>query len=471
MLYDIHRRYPRACIHRHKLQQRPEGFNAQGPSEVYHLSRTIDALVVNNDGDPTDRGVVVSIQKPTGIGVSEYKMKKIYPKPPHIVADNHFSGDAVMNMLGRKGYGCTMTNRRDRFPVGLKPYLHHEKVAPGCPKAKAMRYAMPIVAIKQTPAVKGSIEPPVNESKAFTKTLVSFQSTGATNICGVNNLPSVTNYVAKRERGKGKEKRVWGIEQNEAREIYLRHYYGIDNLDHMIKNACNRYITWKYWHAPYLHAKSMGIIAAYDMYNECCDGLLDASWAIPKKKRMTFTQFRMKLSEQMLSYDPRENNYAGDDKFRRFSQSHKLRRGGSGGANSVDNDDEVGSNDGLTLDVFKKARELPRFCLTIDQLNNHFRNVVKLNNAAICEVCGAKTIWMCGICLKNLCIMKKKSWNGAKCLMTYHNQEFYGLARGDYRTVHGKNVLKWTAPDDKAIARNARRVKRLMGEIMSEGGS
>jgi hypothetical protein len=71
---------------------------------------------------------------------------------------------------------------------------------------------MPIVAIKQTPAVKGSIEPPVNESKAFTKTLVSFQSTGATNICGVNNLPSVTNYVAKRERGKGKEKRVWGIE-------------------------------------------------------------------------------------------------------------------------------------------------------------------------------------------------------------------------------------------------------------------
>jgi hypothetical protein len=84
MLYDIHQRYPRACIHRHKLQKRPEGFNAQGPSEVYHLSRTIDALVVN--GDPTDCGVVVSIQKPTGIGVSEYKMKKIYPKPqaaPH----------------------------------------------------------------------------------------------------------------------------------------------------------------------------------------------------------------------------------------------------------------------------------------------------------------------------------------------------------------------------------------------------
>jgi hypothetical protein len=134
----------------------------------------------------------------------------------------------------------------------------------------------------------------------------------------------------------------------------------------MIKNTSNRYVTWKYWHAPYLHAKSMGIIAAYDMYNECCDGLLDASWAIPKKRRMGFTEFRIKLSEQMLKYDPRDNRYAGDHKFRRFTQHHKLRRG-IGSANSVGtNDDEVFSNDGLTLEVFKRARELPRFCTTVD---------------------------------------------------------------------------------------------------------
>ncbi len=78
-------------------------------------------------------------------------------------------------------------------------------------------------------------------TKAYTRTLVSFQSTGATNICGVNNLPSMTNYVSKKARGKGKTKRVWGIEQNEARETYLCHYYGIDNFDHMIKNTSNRY--------------------------------------------------------------------------------------------------------------------------------------------------------------------------------------------------------------------------------------
>ncbi len=120
-----------------------------------------------------------------------------------------------------------MTSHQDCFPKGLKPYLHHDKVVAGCPKAKAMRFARPIVAIKKQPTVE--------ESKPYTKTLVSFQSTGATNICGVNNLLSVTNYVSKKVRGKGKTKRVWGIGKNKARETYLHHYYGIDNLDHMIK--------------------------------------------------------------------------------------------------------------------------------------------------------------------------------------------------------------------------------------------
>ena len=104
------------------------------------------------------------------------------------------------------------------------------------------------------------------------------------------------------------------------------------------------------------------------------------------------------------------------------------------------------------------------------QLNNHFRNVVKLYNAAKCEVCGEKTILRCNICAKNLCTMNKRTWNGngVKYLMSYHNENFYGLARSDYRTVHGKNVEGWTAPDDKAFERNARRVKRFMAEIRSE---
>jgi hypothetical protein len=102
--------------------------------------------------------------------------------------------------------------------------------------------------------------------------LVSFQSTGATNISGVNNLPSANLYVTIKSLGKTPNHCYWGIEQNEARATYLGHYYGVDNVNHMIKNATIRYTTWKYWHAPFLHALSMAVLAAYNMYAECCEG-------------------------------------------------------------------------------------------------------------------------------------------------------------------------------------------------------
>jgi len=64
--------------------------------------------------------------------------------------------------------------------------------------------------------------------------------------------------------------------------------------------------------------------------------------------------------------------------------------------------------------------------------------------------------------------MKGQGWNGAKCLMMYHNQDFYGLARGDCKMIHGKNVLGWMAPADNATVRNARHVKRFLAEMASE---
>ncbi len=130
-------------------------------------------------------------------------------------------------------------------------------------------------------------------------------------------------------RGAKKNKFAWATEQNEGRAIYLNHYHGVDSMDHMIKNTGNYSISWKYWPSPYLHAMSMGVIAVYDMYLECSDGMLDAAWMVAKKDRMSFSQFRLRLSEQMLFYDPRNNLYAGDKKFRRTTQMHKMRRKGS----------------------------------------------------------------------------------------------------------------------------------------------
>ncbi len=59
----------------------------------------------------------------------------------------------------------------------------------------------------------------------------SFQSTGNTNIQCVNALNKVGLYVQEQNRGRGNEKRVWGIETNEAKELYLKLYGGVDKLD------------------------------------------------------------------------------------------------------------------------------------------------------------------------------------------------------------------------------------------------
>ena len=63
---------------------------------------------------------------------------------------------------------------------------------------------------------------------------VSFQSTG---IITVNALDSVHAYVRPKERGRGINKRRWGIEMNEARSFYLQTYGKVDTMDHMMKNT------------------------------------------------------------------------------------------------------------------------------------------------------------------------------------------------------------------------------------------
>jgi hypothetical protein len=85
-------------------------------------------------------------------------------------------------------------------PEGIKKYLYRKINNAGDKMAKAKGYENPIVAMKQVKAT--------NESKANTENIVLLQSTGPTNICGVNNLPSIELYVTKRERGRGADKRT-----------------------------------------------------------------------------------------------------------------------------------------------------------------------------------------------------------------------------------------------------------------------
>lgn len=269
MLFDVGRNRPRAYVHRHKLQQNPLKM-ASGPNECRMLLEQIAQMV---EGAPGNK-------------------KKIFREKPHTTWDNYFSGDAIYDWIGKNGFSCTTTCRRDRFPKDIpKQYLHLKKTDTSL-RTKVARFTQPIIAVKDEKEPTSDGE----ENILFQRAHISFQSTSSCNIATVNALNGCKSYLRARERGKHDKKRNWVIEMNDARELYLSTYGCIDNVDKLIKFCQLKCFSWKYWHAAMLHAKAMVCVVAYDMYVECCEGNLDSTWKIEKK--LSFGEFRDKLGRR-----------------------------------------------------------------------------------------------------------------------------------------------------------------------------
>ena len=174
-------------------------------------------------------------------------------------------------------------------------------------RTKVARFLPPITIEKQGP------------DQSYSRILVSFQSTGATNISCVNVLNGVSLYSKVKTRGKGNKKRSWVIEMNEARQFYLGSYGQIDTIDAAIKKCNIFYVTWKYWHAAKNHALALSIVMAYDIYKELATEKRTADYFKIKPGSfplLTFHQFRDKLTKQALQYSPSECKYPGDAAMR-----------------------------------------------------------------------------------------------------------------------------------------------------------
>ena len=71
----------------------------------------------------------------------------------------------------------------------------------------------------------------------------------------------------------------------------------------------------------------------------------------------------------------------------------------------------------------------------------------------------------CSICGKLMCTTDKRKWNGVRCALLFHSEEFFGLARSDYQTVHGKEVSAWKPPSQQTIESNEKRIKIFQNAI------
>jgi hypothetical protein len=158
---------------------------------VKYLVDIITPLVVGATQDPTD------------------KRKQLFSECVHITMDNLFSGDEVVRYLGEGDWKETMTCRRNRLPKSVpRKYFNFIKAAPVNARSKVAGFENPIVAVKH---VKHQDSDTVNDKKDFVHCHVSFQSTGGTNISTVNALSSVILYVQDRSKGRGQQKRTWGL--------------------------------------------------------------------------------------------------------------------------------------------------------------------------------------------------------------------------------------------------------------------
>jgi hypothetical protein len=79
----------------------------QGEFEIKNLINQVKKLVFGNF---LNKDLIVSVCPPYGYGEpTTYMRKHIYMHPPHIVFNNHFYGDNVLDYAGKWGFGLTQT--------------------------------------------------------------------------------------------------------------------------------------------------------------------------------------------------------------------------------------------------------------------------------------------------------------------------------------------------------------------------
>jgi hypothetical protein len=244
----------------------------------------------------------------------------------------------------------------------------------------------------------------------------SFQSTSSCYISTVNALSSCNMSIQRHERGRGDNKRYWGIKMNDARTLYLGSYYRIDCINCLIQNSRIFYCSWKYWYSPVLHGKALAVVGAHGMYLECYEGKLNLEWRI--EKPLGFWYFRENLSEQMLAYTPAHRIYTGDQNMRvstqqstrsRLASSQQPRTRGRERPTRSPSPEVASTFGRVTKEQFVllwRRRATPghaphsRLCGDlVTNLQDHINSAVTaIKRPHMCHVCGEPAYSKCGLC-------------------------------------------------------------------------
>lgn len=453
IMTDTERFRPRSYIHRHKMHLPRDGMTRRGTIELHSLLSDVDEMVIddreNSSSKSSTSSSASSQLSDLESGGENKKKKKIFRNKPVVCADNFFFDDKILRWIGENGYGCIGTCARNVLPKDIeKKYLHSVKHTSGCKISKVARFTNPIVAVK--------------EADGYQRVHVSFQSTNSTNITSVNCLNECRLFIEMRERGRGVNKRRWGIEMNDGRRLYLSAYFRVDVVDHLLKNAAIFYRIWKYWHAPKNHGFAMVLVLVHDLYLECAEGKINSEWFIPEAERINFFTFRHLLSVQMLTYNPKRERYPGDENMRDTTQIAKASRCGAGGAGGKRKLARVSA---LQLRDAKRKR----LCGDLQVLCKHTSSIVRNKHGTVCAWCGESGAYThCAECTEAAGKKISLHYNcrlgpgkGLSCFYHYHDASMFGLGKNDSSQLLNKPKWEWKSPTKKEIKENKDHIKQL----------
>ena len=224
-----------------------------------------------------------------------------------------------------------------------------------------------------------------------------------------------------------------------------------------------------------LHAKSMAVVIAYDIYLECCEGHMRAGeWK--QEKPCSFHRFREKLATQMLEYNPRERKYLGDERFRASTSQHKSRRPPLPTELSHSGSSSDSTMTSVTSESIKKASGR-RLCGDLCPLIDHMSSIrpVPNRNSKVCVVCGKDAYHVCtkcigedgkpGVAMHAAPNLRGVGEYGVPCYMHYHNTSFFGLARADYRLAGHSNKAKWVKATPAKKQQHYKHVKGVLEPV------
>ena len=195
----------------------------------------------------------------------------------------------------------------------------------------------------------------------------------------------------------------------------------------------------------------MALIAEYHMYLECASGAVDADWKLEEKEIMSFRQFKLRQSEQMCKYRPRQRKYPGDGKVRDSTEENRNRKRKTPSSSGT----EV-----VKADILD-ARDSGRLCShDFMVFGKHLDSVARKKKGADpskCAACGEGTYYKCNLCNVPLCYPGSRGCTSWNCVMDYHNDECFGLLRRDAAVA--KN---WKKPSARKRTLHADHIHAIM---------